>query len=129
MLTAVVCVGECSRESKRRREEARRNGDTYLLRMPKQDKKVIARRTKLRMHGVPEDLVQIHGLRPDLPCEACGRITKVDPDHDHKHCPGKYGCSVCFRGFLCRDCNASAGNSHDSPQTLRLIAEYLERKN
>ncbi len=30
-------------------------------------------------------------------------------DHNHKHCPGKYGCKICVRGLLCSVCNARLG--------------------
>lgn len=52
-------------------------------------------------------------------CEVCGSSKRICLDHDHK--TGK------LRGFLCNNCNHALGNVGDCPETLRGLAEYLER--
>jgi hypothetical protein len=56
--------------------------------------------------------------RPDR-CEICGRVGLVVMDHDHK--TGK------FRGWPCHGCNVILGHACDDPETLRLLALYLEK--
>jgi hypothetical protein len=48
-------------------------------------------------------------------------------DHDHDCCPAeKLSCGKCIRGLLCRNCNAAAGQLHDSPKAARSLAAYLD---
>lgn len=47
-----------------------------------------------------------------------GRSTHVD------HCHGR----GVVRGLLCRECNIALGNLHDSPETLRRLAAYVEAR-
>ena len=52
---------------------------------------------------------------------SCGRRTgHWCIDHDHK--TGR------VRGILCNGCNMALGHAKDNPATLRLLADYLERK-
>jgi hypothetical protein len=39
---------------------------------------------------------------------------------DHDHTTGE------FRGFLCQKCNQAIGLLNDSPELLRIAAEYIE---
>lgn len=57
--------------------------------------------------------------KPDK-CFVCGGGGKVCYDHDHT--TGE------FRGWLCSGCNLALGNTHDNPDTLRKLADYLEGK-
>ena len=52
-------------------------------------------------------------------CEVCGNKNKIC--YDHSHDTGE------FRGWLCSGCNLALGNVNDNPETLRRLAEYLER--
>lgn len=52
-------------------------------------------------------------------CEICGDGGKLCLDHDHT--TGR------FRGWLCSWCNSALGHARDNPDTLRKLAEYLER--
>lgn len=40
---------------------------------------------------------------------------------DHDHASGR------VRGLLCHRCNRLIGGAHDNPDTLRRLADYLER--
>jgi hypothetical protein len=56
-------------------------------------------------------------------CTICGNkfLNSKDTNIDHDHATGK------FRGILCSCCNRALGYARDSPQVLRLMADYLER--
>lgn len=67
-------------------------------------------------------------------CAGCGtglltlnRAPHVD--HDHSCCSGKIACGKCVRGLLCSRCNIVLGQARDNPDTLRRLADYLERRN
>lgn len=56
------------------------------------------------------------------PCQVCGRpMGKVLHPRDHHHLSGM------IRDVICLNCNIALGHVEDSPQTLRRLAEYLER--
>jgi hypothetical protein len=63
----------------------------------------------------------------DNKCLGCGAADPTHTDHDHNHCPGSSGCVKCVRGFLCGHCNTTLGYARDNVQTLRNLADYLER--
>jgi len=53
-------------------------------------------------------------------CEVCGLPSKrICFDHCHK--TGR------FRGWLCTGCNTALGMAKDNPETLRKLANYLEK--
>lgn len=59
-------------------------------------------------------------------CKLCKRPESDFPVRlhmDHNHETGK------FRGWLCKNCNAMLGNSHDSPELLEKAAQYLREIN
>lgn len=68
-------------------------------------------------------LVQQDGI-----CPICTRELGESPsiDHDHKCCPGKYGCRECVRGLLHRGCNGKLSIVEDSATLARAI-KYLEK--
>jgi hypothetical protein len=71
-------------------------------------------------------LVKLAGRpRPDR-CEVCNRPGKIHFDHDHACC--KYGCSKCFRGWVCNQCNWALGNVNDDPLRLEALAAYLRKQ-
>ena len=63
-----------------------------------------------RAHGLTADerdalIAAQHGL-----CAICRRPAQpLEIDHDHRHCPGRYGCRQCVRGALCGPCNRGLG--------------------
>lgn len=55
-------------------------------------------------------------------CAGCHIPLTMDSGRmDHCHETGQ------FRGVLCNSCNLSLGQLKDSPETLRRLADYLER--
>jgi predicted HTH domain antitoxin len=53
-------------------------------------------------------------------CMVCGSSSKLCIDHSHK--------TGSVRGVLCGRCNSAAGFAEDDPNRLRLLADYLGRK-
>lgn len=49
-------------------------------------------------------------------------------DHDHRCCPGKYGCPICIRGILCLKCNTGLGAFDEDPQRLARAVRYLRKE-
>lgn len=59
-------------------------------------------------------------LRPTV-CDACKLPSKRTLHFDHSHTTGA------FRGWLCSGCNSALGMAKDNPDTLRRLANYLEK--
>ena len=82
-----------------------------------------------------EDKVKYRGYRikyqygislEDIPelCQVCSAKSKGPTQGicvDHNHNTGE------VRGFLCSGCNLALGNANDDPNTLRKLADYLEK--
>lgn len=73
---------------------------------------------------------QLHGLSQQrydelkmLGCAICGQPFAETPhiDHDHLHCPGKFGCEECTRGLLCKSCNSGFVSAIESNPALRKL--------
>lgn len=61
-------------------------------------------------------------------CPICGRVRKLVVDHDYACCPKKdKSCGHCVRGFICSPCNSAIGFMQNSPEALRMAAQYLEQ--
>jgi hypothetical protein len=78
------------------------------------------RRNKDRLNEIR--LKKLHGLdrlpkKPEV-CDSCGEDKPLQFDHDHV--TGK------FRGWICLNCNRAIGLAKDNPETLRMMAQYLE---
>jgi Recombination endonuclease VII len=100
-------------------------------------------RTRERRHDrwVANPRRQLHGLSQQrydelkaLGCAICSQSFAETPhiDHDHEHCPGKFGCKECVRGLLCRFCNNGFAYAIEKNPSLReLVAapvlEYLDK--
>lgn len=90
-------------------EKALRNPLNTYLPWPPKKKSYTVRARKNRALG-----------RPKV-CEVCQQPHKrICFDHCHK--TGK------FRGWLCGNCNSALGMARDNPDTLRKLADYLEKK-
>lgn len=61
-------------------------------------------------------------------CAACGGTELLGIDHDHSCCPynQRKSCGKCNRGVLCHGCNIALGMVRDSPERLRLLANFVE---
>lgn len=60
-----------------------------------------------------------HGCRTPI------TFREAHVDHDHSCCPNTPACGRCVRGFLCGDCNAALGRTHDSIPIILGLADYL----
>lgn len=76
-------------------------------------------------HGLTKEQFDAMVYKYDGLCWACKSNQAANIDHDHKHCPGGYGCSECVRGVLCNGCNSALGFVNDSTETLSRLIEYL----
>jgi hypothetical protein len=62
-------------------------------------------------------------------CEICNRLPdgkgkgRLHFDHDNEHC--KYGCDLCFRGWICHNCNVSLGMAEENLVILSKQIDYL----
>lgn len=66
-------------------------------------------------------------------CAACGNPESgkgkfLHVDHDHSCCGPRRSCADCRRGLLCIRCNMALGLALDSPEILRSLAEYAEKR-
>ena len=52
------------------------------------------------------------------PCDCCGRVDKLQLDHEH-------GGSRKFRGFVCKRCNIGLGHLGDSSEGVLRALAYL----
>lgn len=68
-------------------------------------------------------------------CKSCGDEIKPRSDgafgghvdHDHAHCPGKWGCKTCVRAILCNGCNTSLGSLREDPDRIEKLKQYAIR--
>jgi hypothetical protein len=58
-------------------------------------------------------------------CAICRRPGPLYVDHDHRHCPGKEGCSRCVRGMLDNACNSALGWLGQDDRNVERIIAYL----
>jgi len=66
----------------------------------------------------------------DWECPSCLRYIAVHQGHihhDHECCPGETSCGACIIDYVCGTCNTGAGMLGDDPQTLRRMADLIER--
>jgi hypothetical protein len=84
-----------------------------------------------RRHGVTK--AQFQSLFT-LGCALCHIPFASSPhvDHDHSHCPGRFGCEKCFRGLLCKFCNNGFIYAIESNPELRKfvspeVLEYIDK--
>lgn len=92
-------------------------------------------RTASRYGISPEKYQEMHEAQGGV-CAICampetmvmgGTPCALAVDHDRRCCPGKRSCGGCVRGLLCARCNMALGGVHESPDTLRAMAAYIER--
>jgi hypothetical protein len=61
-------------------------------------------------------------------CEACGVAgVTLDIHHSHECCNFTGSCGGCVVAALCSACNRGAGLVRDNPETLRKLADIMER--
>ena len=77
-------------------------------------------------HGLPDGVYWQMLADQGALCPICSKQLDRDArastpciDHDHSHCPGETGCSICVRSLLCNGCNQLLGKAHDDPAILR----------
>lgn len=77
-------------------------------------------------HGVTRQHMKELTGKSIAECSACGGDQRLSIDHDHAHCVGEHGCTVCVRGYLCGPCNTAEGLLK-TPERVRALADYMER--
>ena len=81
--------------------------------------------TRRKAHGLTVDEQDDLRARQGGVCGICGLPGELQIDHDHRHCPGRYGCPRCVRGLLCPRCNGLLGQFGDG--ILPRVVAYLVR--
>lgn len=95
------------------------------------NKERVRESVRSRKYGIaPEEIAEMR-VRQGGRCAACGlHEGELPPTHDrapktldvdHDHVTGA------VRGLLCHGCNLALGNAGESPERLRLLADYIER--
>ena len=113
-------------EDKLKQKEAVRQ---YRLRLHREDPDFVKERDKRsnlkKNYGISlEDYNKLFNDQNGL-CLGCYRHQKQltrSLDVDHCHDSGK------VRGLLCSNCNRSLGWANESPEILRRLAEYIEKR-
>jgi hypothetical protein len=90
---------------------------------------------KTRHHMTPEQYDLILAFQGGV-CYICrranGKTRALSVDHDHKKAreqcehPHDESCRNCWRGLLCRTCNAVLGHLRDAIEALRRAIHYLK---
>ena len=82
---------------------------------------------RLRKDGVPEREIALARFAAENFVGVCGICETPNPKHkkkftlDHDHVTKR------FRGIVCGFCNSAMGMAKDSPDILRLMADWIER--
>lgn len=89
----------------------------------KEKEPTLNRRRRLKSkYGLSQEDVDRILVSQDGKCSGCGlplTMNIIAVDHNHK--------TNKVRGLLCTLCNTSLGHAKDNPETLRRLADYLER--
>jgi hypothetical protein len=85
---------------------------------------------KLSYHGLTPETFDALLVSQGGGCAICHRSEpaghgKWHVDHDHRCCPGAYGCAKCVRGLLCHYCNLMIGMAQEDPAVFLAAVEYL----
>lgn len=86
----------------------------------------VVRAARLRKYSLTDErfdqLIQSQNGR----CAICRRSeNKLQIDHDHACCPGKFSCGRCVRGLLCGRCNRGIAYFHEEAGVFANAATYL----
>jgi len=89
--------------------------------------KLSKRKSLLKRHGITQERFDAIWIDQGGVCRICLiDLETVIPhiDHDHGHCSGMHGCSICVRGLLCGPCNKALGLFRDNETSLARALEY-----
>ena len=78
-------------------------------------------RIRFNKYGITGDEFRRMLKEQGSKCPICNRNIVKNPSVDHDHLTGK------IRGLICNKCNLAIGNAEDSPDRLKVMANYLER--
>lgn len=83
---------------------------------------------KVNLHGISVVdyvlLLESQEFSCALCCEPFTSKRQRHIDHDHKCCPGNWGCPKCIRGIVCPGCNTLVGYLENK---TRLIDKFYEQ--
>ena len=84
----------------------------------------------IRSHGITLVTSIKMLVRQDFKCALLGcnieAKRRLAIDHDHRCCPGLYGCSKCVRGLVCGSCNFIIGKIEANQISISELSERLE---
>jgi hypothetical protein len=94
-------------------------------------------RGRCKNHGITveryEELLQaqngVCGIchQPEERKGAKGGRWSLGIDHDHRCCPGRFGCARCVRGLLCAKCNQAIALFSEDVKIFESAVDYLGR--
>ena len=82
---------------------------------------------RLRKDGVPESEIAIARFAVLHFVGVCGICETPKPSHKRKFTLDHDHETKRFRGIVCGHCNSAMGMTKDSPDLLRLMADWIER--
>jgi len=83
-----------------------------------------------KQYGLTEQDYEDMLKEQNYSCAICGvhqdtLDVRMNVDHDHSCCPGRYTCGNCIRGLLCRACNTALGGFRDNENILKSALQYI----
>jgi hypothetical protein len=94
-------------------------------------------RGRCKSHGITleryEELLRAQNhvcgicYQPEQRRGAKGGMWSLGIDHDHRCCPGRFGCPKCVRGLLCAKCNQAIALFSEDTHRFENAVAYLSR--
>lgn len=111
---------DCATARRRRYDEANREKVNAAHReYRKANRRIYVNSERKYSYGLSEEQYEALAQRADGKCEACGRETKLNVDHDKT--------TGVVRGLLCMNCNVGLGHFDHDVDRLWAAIDYLAR--
>lgn len=129
-------VRKASRESMRRVRADPERREKWLIKKRawtaanREKCRLSGRKALCKKHGITLEVYDYLFHRQNGLCAICHNPEREKRgnfaiDHNHRCCPGLYGCGVCVRGLLCHKCNQALGCLRENPEIIYRAYEYI----